>query len=66
MRANVGIYDRLLRIVIGALLILFAVIQPGTNYSWLAWIGAVPLITGLIGWCPAYEVFRVSTRENSR
>jgi hypothetical protein len=27
-----------------------------------AWIGVVPLLTAVIGWCPAYVPFGFSTR----
>jgi hypothetical protein len=57
MKANVGGIDRTLRIVIGAALILWAILGGPV---W-AWIGVVPLATGLIGWCPAYLPLGMST-----
>ena len=51
MACNVGGVDRILRIVIGIALVGWAVLMDGP--SW-AWIGALPLATGLFGWCPAY------------
>jgi hypothetical protein len=29
----------------------------------LQWLGFVPLLTGLIGWCPLYALFRFSTKS---
>lgn len=54
MKTNVGGIDRVLRIVIGLILIGLAV--TGTIGVW-GWIGVVPLATGLMGACPAYSLF---------
>ena len=64
MTQNVGTIDRLLRVVIGAALIAFAVgyIAPGTGWNWIGWIGVLPLLTALVGNCPAYSVVGCSTR----
>lgn len=57
MTKNVGSIDRTLRIVIGALLILGALM----GYGWWMWIGVVPLATGLMGWCPPYSLLGINT-----
>jgi hypothetical protein len=58
MKANVGGFDRILRIVVG--LVLIALSVTGTVGLW-GWIGVVPLLTGLIGWCPAYPLLGMNT-----
>ena len=58
MKANVGGIDRILRIVLGAALILWAAVLGGP--AW-AWIGVVPLATGLIKFCPLYPLLGLST-----
>jgi hypothetical protein len=58
MQANVGGIDRILRIVVGVVLIALAV--TGTIGAW-GYIGVLPLFTGLIGWCPAYLPFGIKT-----
>lgn len=58
MSKNVGGLDRILRIVVGLVLIGLAV--TGTVGLW-GYIGVVPLLTGLIGWCPAYLPFGLKT-----
>ena len=58
MSKNVGGIDRILRIVIGLALMYTA--YSGMFTPW-GWIGVVPLITGLIGWCPPYAIFGLST-----
>lgn len=58
MKVNEGGLDRGLRIVAG--LVLIGLAATGTVGAW-GWIGVVPLATGLIGWCPAYSIFGMST-----
>lgn len=58
MKVNVGGIDKILRIVVGAALIVWAVALGGPIW---AWIGVVPLATGLVGWCPLYTLFGMNT-----
>jgi len=58
MVKNVGGPDKILRIVIGLALIASAL--SGYFTPW-GWIGVVPLVTGLFGWCPAYSVLGLRT-----
>jgi len=55
---NVGSLDRILRIAVGAILIVLTV--TGQIGLW-GWIGVVPLLTGTLRWCPAYLPFGLST-----
>ncbi len=55
---NVGGIDRVLRIVVG--LVLVGLAATHTIVVW-GWIGLVPLLTGIIGWCPAYLPFGIKT-----
>ncbi len=57
MKINVGTIDKILRIVVGIALVGWA-LSGGPLW---AWIGIVPLATALIGWCPAYSLFGIST-----
>ncbi len=57
MTKNVGSIDRILRIVIGALLIVGALM----GYGWWMWIGVVPLLTGLFSTCPLYSIIGMNT-----
>lgn len=58
MKINVGGIDRILRIVVG--LILIALAFTGTVGVW-GWIGVVPLFTGLFRFCPAYTLLGMNT-----
>ncbi|HHY49096.1 MAG: DUF2892 domain-containing protein [Gammaproteobacteria bacterium] len=57
MKTNVGGIDKILRIVAGIALIAWALMGGPV---W-AWIGIVPLATGLLGWCPAYTLLGMNT-----
>jgi hypothetical protein len=57
MKLNVGGIDRILRIVVGLALVAWALLGGPV---W-AWIGIVPLGTGLIGFCPLYPILGMST-----
>ncbi len=59
---NEGTIDRVLRVVIGlALLIWFYLDQSGGFWHYSKLIGIIPLVTGLVGTCPLYQVLGVST-----
>lgn len=55
---NVGNGDRLLRVVLGLVLIALVFVGPKTPWGW---VGLVPLVTGLAKFCPLYTLFGVST-----
>ena len=62
MSTNVGTIDRILRIVVGAALIALALgMIPGVPASVWGWIGVVPLLTAVVGICPAYSILGVNT-----
>ncbi|MCU0943572.1 MAG: DUF2892 domain-containing protein [Hydrogenophaga sp.] len=58
MTKNVGGIDRTLRIVIGVALI--AAAATGAVGVW-GYLGVVPLLTGLVGWCPPYAMLGFNT-----
>ena len=58
MSKNIGGIDRILRILAGIVLIALAV--TGMVGMW-GYIGVVPLVTALIGWCPAYSILKINT-----
>jgi hypothetical protein len=63
MTGNVGAIDRVLRIVLGLGLLSLVFVGPQTPWGW---IGVVPLLTALIGWCPAYTLFGWSTKGRAQ
>ena len=57
MNKNIGKLDKSARIVIGLAIIAYGIVES----SLLGLIGIVPLATALIGWCPLYLPFNLST-----
>jgi hypothetical protein len=55
--------DRVVRIVIG--IVLFALVVTGAVAApWLylaGFVGAILLVTGVVGFCPLYAILRLST-----
>jgi hypothetical protein len=58
MKVNSGSIDRGIRILAGLALLAWAILFNGPA---LAYIGIVPLATGLSGWCPAYTIFGINS-----
>ena len=58
MKTNVGGIDKILRIIAGIVLIALAL--TGVIGLW-GYIGIIPLLTGLIGWCPLYLLLGLNT-----
>ncbi len=58
MKINLGTVDRLLRLVVGVVLIALVFIGPQTAWGW---IGIIPLVTALAGNCPVYSVLGLNT-----
>jgi len=67
MKSNVGGIDRTLRIVVGLVLIVLAILDStgvasiGFGIGLWGWVGAVPLLTGLFRFCPFYPILGLST-----
>lgn len=59
---NVGSADKIARLVVGALLIILALMG---QIGWWGWIGVIPIATALMGWCPAYTLFGIKTCPTS-
>lgn len=58
MKANEGKLDRGLRIVVGLGLLSLVFVGPQTMWGL---VGIVPLLTGIVGFCPLYKVFGFNT-----
>lgn len=57
MKCNVGTTDRLVRIILGVIVVLLGFYFK----SWWGLIGFIPLATGLFRFCPLYVPFNIST-----
>lgn len=65
LKANESSVDRIIRVVLGAVMLLlgWGGVVTGT-WGWVLKIaGFIPLITGLVGWCGLYALFGIGTRK---
>jgi hypothetical protein len=62
MGKNVGHVDRIARIGVGLILLALVFVGPKTPWGWIGW---VPLLTGLIRWCPLYALLGFNTCPTS-
>jgi hypothetical protein len=58
MKTNIGSTERIIRIIGGAAIVSLAFVGPESPWAFL---GVVPLLTGLLGWCPPYAMLGFST-----
>ena len=58
MKVNVGPLERIARIIVGVGILSLTVVGPQTAWGYL---GLVPLLTGVTGWCPPYSILGIST-----
>jgi len=55
---NIGNLDRVIRLIIGVIGVSLVFVGPQTIWGWL---GLVPLLTGLINFCPLYKLLGLNT-----
>ncbi len=58
MQPNIGNIERVIRIVAGLVVLSLAFVGPQSPWAYL---GIVPVMTGIIGWCPPYAMLGIST-----
>ena len=58
MKANEGTIDRILRVIVGLGLLSLVFVGPQTMWGY---VGLVPLLTGLVGYCPLYSLLGICT-----
>lgn len=63
MKSNVGTIDRVLRILIGLILLSLVFIGPQTLWGL---IGIIPLFTGIFRYCPAYSLLKMTTLTENK
>ena len=69
MKTNEGKWDRIIRVILGLILIYvgWAVVEPRFGlWSIVALVvGVILLVTGAIGYCALYSVFKISTKKEA-
>ena len=62
LKNNVGKIDRLIRVVLGIILVgnvFYALHHP------IGWLGVILIVTGIVGKCPLYSIIGINTRPLS-
>jgi hypothetical protein len=63
MKPNIGRAERIVRVAVGVAVVSLAFVGPQTPWAYL---GLLPLVSGLVGWCPPYALLGVSTVRASK
>jgi hypothetical protein len=65
MQVNEATWDRVVRVVVGLLLLYlgWGGVVAGTLGTVLKWVGFLPLLTGIVGYCPAYPLLGFRTKK---
>jgi len=61
-KKNVGKIDRIIRVVVGIILVgnvFYALHHP------IGWLGVILIVTGIVGTCPLYSIIGINTRPLS-
>ena len=58
-KQNIGKLDRIIRVIVGALLVGNVFIGLQTV---VGWIGLILIVTGLFGTCPVYSLLGINTK----
>ena len=63
MKKNIGSVERVIRVIAGIAILSLAFVGPRSPWAYL---GIIPLVTGLVGWCPPYALLGISTCKNCK
>jgi len=58
MKQNIHNIERIIRVLLGIIILSLVFIGPK---PWWGLIGILPILTGLSGWCPPYQLLGIST-----
>jgi ABC-type polysaccharide/polyol phosphate export permease len=58
MSKNVGSVDRIIRLILGVILIALVFVGPQTEWGWL---GLIFIVTAFVGFCPAYRLLGINS-----
>lgn len=63
MKANVGKVDRIIRLILGIILLALLFILDG-NIRYIGLLGIVLIFTAIVSWCPLYIPFKINTKKD--
>lgn len=65
MKKNIGSTEKTFRIIIGLAVLPLVFVLEG-QLRWLGLIGIIPIVTGVMGWCPAWFILGVRTGDTGQ
>ena len=63
MKKNIGGVERIVRVAVGIGILALAFVGPKSPWAYL---GILPIVSGLTGWCPPYSLLGISTVKATR
>ena len=63
MKPNIGNVERVVRVVVGIGVLALAFVGPRTPWAYL---GLLPILSGIVGWCPPYALLGISTARPAK
>ncbi len=69
IKKNIGMPDRIARMIIGLILLAtvsLAIIGPKTPLAYLGFLGIIPIIAGISGYCPPYALLGINTNRQKK
>jgi hypothetical protein len=61
MKCNIGKTDRIIRVIIGIVIIAIGLL----SHSWWGAIGILPILTAVFGFCGLYIPFKINTAKTT-
>lgn len=66
MLKNVGLVDRIVRIVLFVAFAVFGLLNIGSGLWWIGLFGLIPLVTAIIGYCPIWQLISIKTTKTEK
>ncbi len=63
MNKNIGITDKIIRLIVG--FVLLGLYFWGPQTAW-GLVGVVPILTAIVGYCPIYSLLKISTLKKKQ
>lgn len=65
MKANEGLADRVIRVTLGVGILSLLAVGSVPGWGLVGLVGLIPLVTGLVGFCPTYTLLGIDTSTGS-
>jgi hypothetical protein len=62
MKTNEGLTDRAIRLIAGTAILSLLAVGPVPGWGLIGLVGLIPVVTGLVGYCPTYTLLGIDTR----